>query len=264
MGHYPTDNTLEVDLTFIPAPGSQLKLQRISFYINHYPQATGTFLSDTSDISFSIISDTMSFGAFPGGVLTITKFDTVNNLVSGTFHFIAYLAYPVVDRTVQDTVVNGSFTDVPISEGSYGQGTISADVDGFHMSSKGKSNEDSNGDNAAAYTAKEYGVFAIHCVSNDGASGNREISLNVVSPVIGKFSLAGTAGPNGVHAATYQWWDEHTGDNSEMTATTGTLTITKFDENTRRMSGTFSFSNPTGDTTHVTNGVIDNVQWSVF
>ena len=229
--------------------------------------APATYFLNDSDIAGSIVCDTQSFRALKGGVLTITKFDTVNNLISGTFHFIAYLGYPTVDKSVLDTVADGSFTDVPIYDGIYNQGTISADVDGFHMSSKGKSDQNSNSNNATAYTAKEYGVFTIHAVSSDGAALNREVYLNVVSPAVGTFSLGDAVGPNYVHGAEYQKWDPHSGGYVRMTATAGTLTITKFDAVTRRMSGTFSFLGlvyPNNDTLRVTNGVIDNVQWSVF
>ncbi len=268
-GHYGSDNTLEVDLNFTPTPTSNTrpKVQFISFYMNHSTIGTATYVFDTVGFIASIVSDTMSYKAFPGGVLTITKFDTLNNLVSGTFHFIAYLAFPIVDSSVRDTVVNGSFTDVGIYEGSFGQGNISADVNGFHMSSKGNSSSNSSDNNAAAFTAKEYGVFTIHGVSNDGAGGNREIYLSLPTPGTGTFSLAGMVGPSNVLAARYEWWNQYTGADTEMVAPTGMLTISKFDAVTRRMSGTFFFSGqsyPGGDTIHVTNGVIDNVQWSVF
>ncbi|HET6402679.1 MAG TPA: DUF6252 family protein [Candidatus Kapabacteria bacterium] len=266
VGHYGWTNTLEIELQYNPPtePG-QFREQWITLNTNSVAPAPATYILDTSGIAASIVSDTLSYKSFSGGSFTITKFDTANNLISGTFHFIAYLAGTIEDRTVQDSVVNGSFTDVPIYEGAYGQGTISANVNGFQMSSKGKSDANSSGNNAAAYTAKEYGVFTIHGVSNDGAAGNRELYLSVASPGIGTFPLAGMIGA--YHAATYQWWNGNTGADTEMTAPAGTLTITKFDANTRRMSGTFFFSGiayPGNDTIHITNGVIDNVQWSVF
>ena len=48
------------------------------------------------------------------GTCTISKFDLVNNKVSGTFSFKAKQFTPTVGTTVLD-VTNGVFTDLPIT-----------------------------------------------------------------------------------------------------------------------------------------------------
>ena len=262
-GHYSSTNTLNIYLNYTQAGTTHT--QNIMLYVFYSAPVPATFvLNDSNDVA-SIVADSFSYRSFRGGTFTITKFDTVNNLLSGTYHFIAYRGYPTLDSSIRDTVLNGTFTDIPLYEGAYGQGTISANVDGFPMSTKGMSSENSNDNSATAYTAAEYGIFRIEAVSNDNYL-IRQISFALASPAVGTFSL-GPSNSTNQPTVLYQKYDAHIGSDTEMMYQSGTLTITKFDAATRRMSGTFSISGisiPGGDSIHVTNGVIDNVQWSVF
>ena len=262
-GHYSWGNTLQIDLDYFPASGSHPKFQSITLSTRYTTPVPATILFNDSTTAAGLSVDSLYFKSVTG-VLTITKFDTVNNLLSGTFHFIAILGSPILDSSVRDTVTGGSFTDVPLYQGSYGQGTITAQVDGVPLSTKGMSSSGGSDDNADAHTSKLWGTFTIEALSKDGYSVDRALTLNVATPGIGTFPLAG---PNNTRPASYLKQDHVTGAYSSMTATSGEIIITKFNSTTRRMSGTFWFAGPTfppTDTIHITSGVIDNVQWGVF
>ncbi len=77
----------------------------------------------------------ISYVSIPGGALNITKFDTVNNLVSGTFELTTYETYPTTDLHNTIGITNGYFNDIPIDQGSYGQGSITALLNGTPFNS---------------------------------------------------------------------------------------------------------------------------------
>ncbi|MFI5201195.1 MAG: DUF6252 family protein [Candidatus Kapaibacterium sp.] len=184
------------------------------------------------------------------GQITITKFDTVANVISGTFNFTAAKEN---GSTPAVTVTSGYFTDVGIYAGSYGQGTISA-----------------NADNTFFKTQTMYGAVAfIVSGTNDlnieaiDSTVSGDILLSISQPHIGTFDLSGHT--LALPGASYS------GSNGTIQMGSanvqGKLTLTQFDTITHRMSGTFQFSGPdqsSGRTIQITNGVIDNVQWFVL
>jgi hypothetical protein len=198
-----------------------------------------------------------SYKTTPGGTITITKFDTLNNLVSGTFSFtVANDNNP----TDQYTISNGRFENVPISNGSFGQGSISANAEGTPF---------------RAFTSMATSISALipsgstqmQITAADQRDGDKKILiLNFDNPRVGTFALSGTLNdyplPIGGNVIMYA--------GSFVISTLhkdspGELTITKFDRATHRISGTFHLNGPSEDGLNhsVTDGVIDNVQWFV-
>ena len=200
--------------------------------------------------------DSFQYNSQNGGTLTITKFDTVNNLVSGTFSFTASLAQPSSNPSLVETVTNGSFNDVGIYVGGYGQGTITANVDSVPFTTHSYSSRQP----LSAFIPNGSNLLTIEAFNS---TLTQTIMLSIDNPGVGTFHLTQNAnllgtpsysGPNNVSI-------------NGQTGASGTMTITQFDTITHRMSGTFQFSGPnqsTGRTIQITNGVIDSVQWFVL
>ena len=199
--------------------------------------------------------DSLDYRAIDSGVLTITKFDTVNNVVSGTFRFIG------VHGGDTDQVTNGYFTNVGIYSGGYGQGTITADANHSSFPSNFSMPE-----NIAAFIQSGSTTLVIQATDESG-SEQQYLELSIVNPKVGMFSL-GPSELNILPEAEYA----NSGGSPDVSVSTqqgasGTLEITQFDTLSHRISGAFHFSGPdatTGETVQVLNGDINNVQWFVL
>jgi Family of unknown function (DUF6252) len=199
----------------------------------------------------AVAIDSFQYNSLNGGTLTITKFDTVNNLVSGTFSFTALQA----NGSIVETVTNGSFNDVGIYIGSYGQGTVTANVDSVQFTTHSYSRQP-----LSAFIANGSNELTIEAFNS---TVTQTIVLSIDNPGVGTFDLTKNINPFGSPS--------YSGPNNVsvngQTGASGTITISQFDTVTHRMSGTFQFSGPnpsTGQTIQITNGVIDSVQWFVL
>jgi hypothetical protein len=191
------------------------------------------------------------------GSLTITKFDTVNNLVSGTFNFDATLTYPNTDPSKFIHITSGYFNDIPIDIGSYGQGTISAMIDGQPFST-------ASGSYSASIRAEgdfnNIGITAWDGIQNAVST----MGFNIWSFKPGVYALNNGLIGSGVAAGYNDSSSNDVGISSTKNTATGSFTLTKIDTVNHRLSGTFDFSgfdSTHGKTVHVSNGVIDNVRW---
>ena len=214
-----------------------------------------THWNDPVNAQAAVAIDSFEYDSKDGGMLTITKFDTVNNLVSGTFSFTASLAKPSLDASRIDTVLNGSFNDVGIYIGGYGQGTVTADADSVPFTSHSYSRQP-----LSAFIPNGSNELTIEAFNN---TGTQTLLLSIDNPGVGMFDLTKNMNPLG--APVYSGPNNITVN--RQTGASGTMTITQFDTITHRMSSTFQFSGPdqtTGRTIQITNGVINNVQWFVL
>jgi Family of unknown function (DUF6252) len=203
----------------------------------------------------AVMIDSFQYDSRNGGTLTITKFDTVNNLVSGTFSFTASLAQPSSNPSLVETVTNGSFNNVGIYIGGYGQGTITANVDSVPFTTHSYSRQP-----LSAFIANGSNELTIEAFNS---TVTQTIVLSIDNPGVGTFDLTKNINPFGSPS--------YSGPNNVsvngQTGASGTITISQFDTVMHRMSGTFQFSGPdpsTGQTIQITNGVIDSVQWFVL
>jgi hypothetical protein len=208
-------------------------------------------LSNASSGNAAIQDDSLQFQSNSGGTLVITKFDTVNNLISGTFSFTAALS---TDPSKIDNLTSGFFTDIPIYIGSFGQGSISANVNGLNFTSN-----NSSGKLLSAYTTAGLSQLNILGFSSDSTLV-QEISITLPASQSGNFNL----GPQISSSMAVMGFVNSNVSISSTSGATGKLTITKCDIIAHRLSGTFNLSGQdasSGNTIIITNGVIDNVQW---
>jgi hypothetical protein len=220
--------------------------------------------SGTSAVA-SYVLDSLTFSSLPGGSITFTKFDTILNLVSGTFQFSADLTSPVYDPTKVATITGGFFNDVAIGLGAYAQGSITATADAVPFSTQIQGTQAVNSTTNPATAA-----LLIIAESQDPRDANalQSIELSIGMPVLGKtYSLASDPITGGAYGASYRS-SGNTGasNNVSITSASGSLVVTAADAASRRFSATFSFSGTdatTGRSLSVTNGQINNVQWSV-
>jgi hypothetical protein len=217
---------------------------------------TGTFpilkWDDPSGANAAILDDSLEYDSNPGGTLTITKFDTVNNVISGTFIFTATQN---TDPSKTFTISTGYFNEIPITLGSYGQGKITALVDGANFSTI---LPDGTSD-LSAYTqviAPQLNIIAV----GPGNANPQDFLITLLSPQTGNFTFSSQ-----VSATTAAIrFSGDAGSISSNSGATGSIIITKADPSTHRLSGTFQLSGTdtsSGNTITITNGVIDNVQW---
>ncbi|HYM20462.1 MAG TPA: DUF6252 family protein [Candidatus Kapabacteria bacterium] len=246
--------SINLIVTIDSANGSHQTL--IQFYIpfTNAP-VLGTFtipnVADYVNPSVRLTIAAKHYDAKPGGTVTITSFDTVNNYVTATFslQFVAEL-YP--GDTLAPTT--GYFYQVPIYQGSYGQGVVTADIDGYKFSSAG-------GGNNFSFAFGNYNGIGmdIQAVSYDSTSGTREFLFIVPVLATGDYPLSN-------NAYQYGQYIHSVGVSSEIIngqgGAIGRITITSIDTVKQRFSGTFSLSGVdqnSGKTINVTNGVMTNV-----
>ena len=220
----------------------------------------GTYPIVSFDLSTGIDGDLDSmgiqYGSLDGGSLTITKFDTINNLVSGTFRMVTAVRWPAPDPTKQDTVA-GSFTNVGIYRNMFGQGSMSATIAGTPFKPVLSTQP-----SLIAFTTPGTGVLEI-----DGdtwnTNGELKLILTIDSPRVGTFPFGNGTTPGTANLA---YDPSHIYYSTQGQQNCGALTITAYDPINRRISAHFT-STPLlvgSDTTlTITDGVIDNVTWLV-
>ncbi len=197
------------------------------------------------------------YRSIPGGTLTITKFDTVQNIVSGYFEFTAYETSPMTDLHKTVGISYGYFNDIPIAEGAYGQGSISALLNGTPFISD------------TAGIEMVYGESEFDCIAlfdnGQGPLLNSYISIQRIPLRTGSYAMdSSTARKDSEPILIFwDWNNEQKNSSTEFGNSSGILTITSCDTVHRRISGTFQFSglDSLGNTITISNGVIDNVQW---
>jgi len=207
----------------------------------------------------SLVIDTMSFVNNAGGTVEITKFDTVNNLLSGKFSLTLFRSSPTVDSTVIDTISGGYFTDVQIVAGGWNVGNFSAEINGapydtklspLYIITSSLSNRMLELDVDGPYTEKE-----------------RRFQITIPSPHEGKYILGSTAAGPDTARILYLTYSKN--GHSELYSgpgSTGSLTITKCDTVARRLWGTFDLAGHDYyyDTITIAKGTLENVSWAVF
>jgi hypothetical protein len=201
--------------------------------------------------------DVIIYEALSGGNINITKFDTVNNLVSGTFEFNASESYPNTNPKMIATITSGYFNDIPIGEGAYGQGSITALLNGTPFNSDTAGLEMVSTDSSSGgINLFDYGQE----MNNDSFISIQRIPLRTGMYVMDSI----TARSGSMPIIFFQNWGNLQRNASTQSAgSSGILTITSCDITHRRISGTFQFSgiDKLGDTVSISNGVINNVQW---
>ena len=244
-----------IDITLMVHPSSAPKERTISLHVPMASPMTGTFATSTvaGGASISLKLDTAYYYSKTGSTIVITKFDTINNVISGTFSFDGAHGADL------EQVTSGYFNEIPIYYGSFNQGLVTADISiggvSDHFTSAGTTPSPS------LYTVDSGATFVImvHC---DDAATQREIDFGISNIQVGYANLNQNSG--------YRWFGQYHsfGANkaSILTATgaVGKIIITNFNRLTHRISATFYMSGydpKTGSFIDVANGKIDNVQW---
>ncbi len=204
-----------------------------------------------------IVYDSFGFTNYQvsSGTLTISKFDTINNLISGVFELTASRPPSSSLGPETTTITSGFFNDIPFGTGAYGQGSITAMIQGnpFSPNNAGFENITALRDN---------NVLSISA-DGIGAFNGHSFELNSIPLKVGNFIMN-----DSVSSPTFIYFD-NTQPNQEANilslnpGSTGQINITECDTVDRRISGMFQFSgiDKLGDTVNITNGVINNVQW---
>ncbi len=232
--------------------------------IKAQPQTVSIYgTSSTKDPQATAYCDCDSNGfiwytALPGGTVNITKFDTVNDLVSGTFEFTATETSSNLDSDKKVTVTSGYFNDITIGQGGYSQGSVTAEVNGNAFTTDKAGYE-------MAYADSEFSGLNLFG-NGQGSFLNRTITIQNIPIVIGTYIFNDTTDKS--RSLVLLYWDfTKTGydgaASSQNPGSSGQLTISSCDIVHRRISGTFQFSgmDSLGDVVNITNGVINNVQW---
>ncbi|MDP4221031.1 MAG: DUF6252 family protein [Bacteroidota bacterium] len=259
QGIPPNSKLLVIALTTFDVSHSSSHSRSIELFTPFYAPVTGTFPIlkwDDPSGAIAVIKDDslVEYDSKAGGTLTITKFDTANNVVSGTFNFTVFLK---TDPSRIFTISAGYFNEIPITIGSYEQGKITAMVNGANFSTI---LADGTSD-LTAYTQADSPQLSI-IAAGTGSSSLQKFFITLTSPQIGTFTFSTQVSAT---TATISFIGD-AGSISSNSGTSGTITITKADPNTHRISGTFQLSATdasTGKTISITNGVIDNVQWFI-
>ncbi len=207
--------------------------------------ATGTL--DCDSIGY------IYYGALPGGIVNITKFDTINNLVSGTFEFNASETSPNVDLTKTASITTGYFNNIPIEQGGYGQGSVTAMLNGSPFTTN---------NNGFEYVAASHEGGGLYLWAN--GQGNllyNELTIQGIPMAVGTYFMN-----DSIKAPNFYYWDwgnEKENVGSQSPGSFGKLIITMCDSAHRRISGSFQFSaiDSLGNTVSITNGLINNVLW---
>ncbi|MFI5264187.1 MAG: hypothetical protein ACHQM6_06705 [Candidatus Kapaibacterium sp.] len=217
------------------------------------PSATTTLIMDTVDYSVTTAPG-------DGGTLEITKFDTVQNLISGKFSFVATRTWPQTGNfPTKDTVTSGTFTDIGIAAGGYGQGSMSANIDGFLFDTRSDPGYTLEPHVIGSNTSLFLSASAPHKQKEDAHSLDVQIPF---PPKTGTYKLSSDVTDSTarvIYIATIggTYMSFFSDQNS-----TGNVIITKVDTTLHRIWGTFSYSGTdNNNSTVITGGVIDNLQW---
>jgi hypothetical protein len=197
----------------------------------------------------------------PSGSVIVTTFDTTDNLISGTFHFILFSPLSNGQNAI-DTVVNGFFNNVPILSGG---GGFAGALSGIRNDLDGGIYDIYQDD---SFKSPQNGISSITCWKDAGTM-NLYIQANVYYPDASYTSLNITT-----YGAQAGYFSFVTGsasgsfsdsDGASGGLYTGGITITKFDSLNRRFSGTFSIggSGSAGPNTFNSSfqGSMDSVRW---
>jgi hypothetical protein len=204
--------------------------------------------ADLTNASLTFKIDTARYVSQPGGTIEITKFDMINNMVSGTF------TGNVKHGSETLHITDGYFVDMPIYYGTFNQPAITALVNGVPFTS-------ANAEVGPSFWTTDSGYTMVMQIDGDNHGDViKQIAFGIVEPMAGYYyDLDGDA----------RWYGAYVESgtpviniNSQAGAV-GRLSITKFDWATHRISGTFYLSgyDRYGNYINVTNGVINNVQW---
>ena len=215
-------------------------------------KTTGTFTTD-KNISITFKLDTVYYYSAVGGTIVITKFDTVNNVISGTFNFEGGRAS---DPANTEHVTAGYFNAIPVTTSILNVGLVTADVNGVLFTS--------------AYATSPPSIYSVDggqhlVIIVAGDSGNtiiKTLGFGITAPAVDYYDLNSLTG--GQWFGTYV---QNTPDVASISTTTGAygrITFTNFDWTTHLVSATFYLhgqDSHTGEALNVTNGKIDNVPW---
>jgi hypothetical protein len=205
-------------------------------------------------------NDSTYYASIGNGTFILTKFDSVNNVVSGSFSFDAILQ--TADGPPPSVrIASGSFNDIPITVGSYGQGTVSATIDGQPFSTTTASTYEYL---SATKVLNSPGIELLAFDQESNGSLTR-LHFTIPAPAIREYDLS-SGSSSDVTAAIFIPIGASDMVVRSGSGTTGKFTLTKFNTFNHRLSATFDFSGldtNSGKTIHVTNGVIDNVRWVV-
>jgi len=201
----------------------------------------------------SFYSMGINYGSLIVGTVNITKFDTINNLVSGTFEFTASESSPSSVSTNTATITSGYFNDMPISTGSYGQGSVTATINDTAFMTNNNGFEQT-------YAGLEGGSLDLWA-NGHGLSQNNEITIQGIPVGLGTYVMNDSNITPNIYC--WNWANEKENVGSRNPASTGQLTITMCDTVHRRISGIFQFTgiDSLGNMVTISNGVINNVQW---
>jgi hypothetical protein len=247
---------LSIYLYFELPDGTYGSVQIYAPLINPQPQTLEissytipTSLNATASVGYDSLGLRV-YSSLPNGTITLTKFDTVNNLVSGTFNFTASQTSPTDDPNSVIPITSGYFNDIPIGEGAYGQGSVSAIVNDSTFS--------------ADYTGREmlYRTFNQGHLDLWAYSQNSGIIIQSIPLTTGTYMIKGSHDFSDT-TLSFIYTSRNFEISTEDTGTIGQLTITKCDIPNRRISGTFRFSgtDTLGNSVTISNGQINNVQW---
>ncbi len=210
--------------------------------------------NDPTAASATYSQDSLEYQSTVGS-LTITKFDTINNLISGTFTFTATLKSGP-SKSIQ--ISTGYFNDIPIYVGSYGQGSITASISGVFFNSSSQQPQ-----KASAFITR--GSTQLNIIAADNTTGDsRQLSFTILSLKPGLYVLNGPLGASAA-SASYSVYSL-TGPNisiSTESGATGQLIISSVDTIHHRLTGSFHVSgtDTQGDDIQITSGQIYNIQW---
>ncbi|MFI5263790.1 MAG: hypothetical protein ACHQM6_04685 [Candidatus Kapaibacterium sp.] len=222
----------------------------LSIYVNMPKPMTGTFATtgpyiNGTSIYFAL--DTAVYYANTAGKIVITKFDTITNVVSGTFSFDG------IDGALTEHVAEGYFSQVPIYYGTFNQGLVTADI--MNNFKSDSFNSAGGIPSPSLYTVDSGKTFSI-VVHDDDSLRHLELRINLKNLQLGSVDL-NQSSDSGVFAE-YKSFGAITQIFSTANVGTGNITITKLDWKTHRLSATFHLS---GDLIEITNGKIDNSIW---
>jgi len=223
-------------------------LQITSSIPNVGSYATSLILHDSLPLGFT------NYQASSGSI-TISKFDTINNLISGNFELTAPRPSTTNNGPSTIIVTSGFFNDIPIGTGAYGQGSVTALFQGnpFSTNNAGLENITALRDNNVLNISAD----------GTGTSNGHSFELTSIPLQTGTYIMN-----DSVSSPTFVYFDNPQPNQegnilSLNPGSTGQIIVTVCDTLHRRISGTFQFSgiDKLGDTVSISNGVINNVQW---
>jgi len=254
----PNAYFLQIDMTLNGSQGPGLPHGMTIFidYLTPTPAIYAIPGTDTIGAMIDLDYDSTQKGAQSGAV-HILKFDTVNNLLSGTFWCVAK---PFRGATSTDSILSGYFSDVPIGRGAFSQGTLSAVVNGTLFQSPDTGSVTAEGDVLAFDSTLQLKYDA-----TDAAGTVRSLEVDIKNPGVGTYNFGASKA-----AAIGSYMEITSGASSGFSTYpvgSGTLTITAFDATAKRISGTFNFSGKditTGRVFTITNGSIANMHYGIY